>query len=341
MSRPMHTPVWWRLLWRLRSRRFRRRPSGPAILLYHSISDRPRDPLGLATPVGRFSRHLAWLAARRTVLPLGDFVSLHRSGGLPSQAVAITFDDGYADNALVAEPLLRQHSLHGTVFVAAAGPGSGREPWWEELDALVLADDALRGRHRIGDLELDFGQGNEPASACQWTVRQPALLARQQGFLRLSAHAAGLPPRKRQCLLDDLAKARGGRPPPREYARFAEWGELQKAASGGCLALGAHTLHHSRLSALDDDEALQELDHGLLAHAGGCGISPVGFAYPFGTAADFGPREQAMVRRAGLHWACANQPAHLSRLAGLFGLPRLLVTTQSTDELARLLGDQP
>jgi len=335
------TPLWWRLLWRLRSRRFRQRPSGPVILLYHSISDRTRDPLRLSTPVSLFGTHLEWLSRHRSVMSLPAFVAALRERRLPEDAVAITFDDGYADNASTAEPLLRQHSLHGTIFVAAAGPDSGREPWWEELDALILADDALHGTLELADRRYVIDEPYEAAREQAWNILEPAVTQRQQLFSTLGVLAAKLDPIRRQTMLDDLVRARGGRPSPRTSSTFASWEALASAASHGCLALGAHTRHHSCLAAQPPGIMREEIQGGVADHKARLGSGPCGFAYPFGTSSDFGPREQAELAATGLAWACANQPAHLGTGCGLFALPRLLVTRQNRHELALLLGGVP
>ena len=54
----------------------------------------------------------------KTVLPLQEFVRLHVRKGLLRNAVAITFDDRYVCNALVATPILESFGSD----LAAGGP---------------------------------------------------------------------------------------------------------------------------------------------------------------------------------------------------------------------------
>jgi peptidoglycan/xylan/chitin deacetylase (PgdA/CDA1 family) len=97
------------------------------ILTYHSV-----DGSGSAISIDEavFRRHVAWLtsgAAR--VVPLGDLPT--RADG--EDAVALTFDDGFANFAARAWPLLREHRLPVTLFVVS--DRVGRTNAWGGKDA--------------------------------------------------------------------------------------------------------------------------------------------------------------------------------------------------------------
>jgi hypothetical protein len=90
----------------VREPRFRHRAAWRlAILLYHRIAEESFDPFNLAVSPLEFEQHLIKLS-KKTVLPLTEFALLHTQRKLPRDAIAITFDDGYAYNALVAAPIL-------------------------------------------------------------------------------------------------------------------------------------------------------------------------------------------------------------------------------------------
>jgi peptidoglycan/xylan/chitin deacetylase (PgdA/CDA1 family) len=58
--------------------------------------------------------------------------------------VAVTFDDGYADNLLNGKPLLECYDVPVTVFVTSGYVGAGREFWADELERLFLQPGTLR-----------------------------------------------------------------------------------------------------------------------------------------------------------------------------------------------------
>lgn len=82
------------------------------ILCYHSVH--PNKDFSV-TPA-KFDQQLAWLRQHCDVVSFRDALSLP-AGTRPK--VAITFDDGYADNFEYAFPLLQKHSLPATFFLTA------------------------------------------------------------------------------------------------------------------------------------------------------------------------------------------------------------------------------
>ena len=84
-------------------------------LLYHSIH--PSKPFASATPAV-FDQHLGWLQEHCQVVGFSELMShLPDANGRP--VVAITFDDGFADNHEYALPLLAEHRLPATFYVTA------------------------------------------------------------------------------------------------------------------------------------------------------------------------------------------------------------------------------
>lgn len=101
------------------TRQFVGDPSVRAVVLcYHSVH--PHKTFASLTPE-LFERHLEWLGSSCDVRPLREaFCSVRRNHGnnkLP--VVALTFDDGYADNYEYAFPLLNKYQIPATFFLTA------------------------------------------------------------------------------------------------------------------------------------------------------------------------------------------------------------------------------
>ena len=116
---------------RLRERA-RSRASRLPILLYHRIADEAGSPelAPYAVSPAAFRRQMALL--RRlgfTTVGTTDVLEARAGRRLPARSVWITFDDGYAELAEHALPVLRANGQRATVFVASALVGG--EPSWD------------------------------------------------------------------------------------------------------------------------------------------------------------------------------------------------------------------
>jgi peptidoglycan/xylan/chitin deacetylase (PgdA/CDA1 family) len=101
-----------------------------AILTYHSI-DPSGSPISVAPE--EFQGHVRWLTSGRVrVVPLAELPVVPEG----QDAVALTFDDGFANFGEIAAPLLVTHGLPATVFVVA-GHAGGSNAWRGRSDARV------------------------------------------------------------------------------------------------------------------------------------------------------------------------------------------------------------
>ena len=88
-----------------------------AILTYHSVDD-SGSVISIDEPTLR--RHVKWLATSGVpVVPLDELVDVPAD----RDAIAITFDDGFANFGELAAPLLLAHALPVTLFVVTGSVG--------------------------------------------------------------------------------------------------------------------------------------------------------------------------------------------------------------------------
>src|ERR1700722_18178605 len=106
--------------------------------MYHRIGDAPCDPWGLSVHPERFEQHLQRLRRFAEPTPLRHIAAALESGDSSRRAIAITFDDGYADNLHIAAPLLARYDIPSTIFVTTGYIDAPREFWWDELERILL-----------------------------------------------------------------------------------------------------------------------------------------------------------------------------------------------------------
>ena len=114
------------------------RGRGAAILMYHSV----REDLGsqdvFLGDIGHahdiFRGQMELLASRYNPVSLDQVGCFVRGeGNLPPHAVAVTFDDGYADNYEVAAPILNKTGVPATFYVTVESVEHRRLPWPSRL----------------------------------------------------------------------------------------------------------------------------------------------------------------------------------------------------------------
>lgn len=314
------------------------------ILAYHRVGPLQRDPQLLCVRPETLAAHLDMLRERFFPLPLEDLVAGLADGRLPGRAVAVTFDDGYADN-LEAEGLLARAGTPGTLFVAAGCLGDPRGFWWDELEDLLLSPGRLPERLEIpaGERTLRFDLGrdaqwseNDALRHASWNVLAPGNPSPRHGVYRtLFGALLSLPHAVRRRGLDALRRAAGGGGAPDLRRRPLDPGELAAMDRRGVLRCGGHTLTHPVLSGLDEEAQRQEIFGGKTALENLLGRAVTSFAYPYGSAPHFTAATAALARQAGFACACATTPGAVAAGCDPWAMPRLLVRDIPAEDLAR------
>jgi len=252
----------------------------PAILIYHRVLP-AQDPL-FPGEVHRdqFDRQLGWLRSRFNVLPLLDAVQLAAEGRLPARSACITFDDGYADNAEVALPLLQKHGLHASFFIATGFLDGGR--MWN--DTVIEAV-----RRAPGDVLDASALGLGRHAVDSWDARRRTIGA-------LIGQLKYLPLEQRLQQVGKVASLSGAELPRDLMMSSAQLRKLHAAGMG----IGGHTVNHPILARLPAAEARQEIAQGRAALEAALDAPVRVFAYPNGKPGqDYLPEHVAMVREMG------------------------------------------
>ncbi len=100
----------------------------PMVLMYHSVQPYTEDPYLVTVGPPRFEQQMRWLRRRGLRgVSIAELLAA-RAAGAGKGLVGLTFDDGYADFAEYALPVLRRYGCTATVFVIAGRMG-GDNVW--------------------------------------------------------------------------------------------------------------------------------------------------------------------------------------------------------------------
>lgn len=254
-----------------------------SILIFHRVLAAP-DPLFPGeVDANTFDRICGWVAELFNVLPLDVAVERLRRGDLPARALAITFDDGYADNHDTALPILQRHGLTATFYIATGFLDGGR--MWN--DSVIEA--IRRCTQPILDMTpLGFdGLGELPLSTAG--ERRAAIDA-------LLARIKYRPVAERLQLVSLLERISGAEMP--EDLMMSS--DQVRAMHNAGMQIGAHTVSHPILAKLDSDVALQEIAQSRLRLESLIDAPVRMFAYPNGVPGkDFTAESVALVKKLG------------------------------------------
>jgi peptidoglycan/xylan/chitin deacetylase (PgdA/CDA1 family) len=227
---------------------------------------------------------MRWVKRWFNVLALEEAaIRLHR-GSLPERALAITFDDGYEDNASLAAPILRDLGLPATFFVCPGFLDGGRM-WNDEVIEAIRCS-------RLGAVDLSAIGLSRPAIGTAEEKR-----AAINSILKSIKHRDY---EDRARCVEVIVEAAGGRAGPDLMMSRAQVRSL--LASG--IAVGGHTVTHPILSRISAHKAKAEIGEGKAQLEGITGERAGVFAYPNGMPGrDYGSEHVSMVRECG--FSCA------------------------------------
>lgn len=286
------------------------------ILRYHAICGPEgyhyASPAICVSPLA-FARHVAYLKASYVVVSLPEAVrALMEGRDLPANAVAITFDDGYADN-LEAARALHRHGLTATFYVTAGCLGAEQPFWPSEIRALIAVI-----REPVVKLRLN---GRPVQLLCRSTAE------REQMVAYLSRVFKSHPIEVRERLREQLRAIAG----VNVRSPMLTWDQVREMNRLG-MTIGAHTMSHPNLPSAGLADATREIVESKRRIEQELGVEATMFSYPNGGAERYyTPALQEVVRKAGFWAATTSRRGLVGRGSDPYGLARLEVAERLED----------
>ncbi|MFQ5423345.1 MAG: polysaccharide deacetylase family protein [Phycisphaerae bacterium] len=319
--------------------------AGPIILLYHRVIDLASDPQWLCVSPGHFAEHLDVLRGTCRPTSLTGLLRGLDDGTWADRTVAVTFDDGYADNIEHARPLLGQYDVPATVFATTSDDGNRREFWWDALEGMLLGPETLPDHLELGiesrRREWQLGvqaEENCGRPATRWNVLYTGGDSPRQALYRELCDVLRALPFDRQVeVLNGLAEWVGKPGGVRQTHRRLTPDEILRLSEHERVDIGAHTITHPVLSSLPPAAQQVEIAGGKRRLERILGRSVTAFSYPFGTRSDYTDATIRLVQTAGFACACANAPGVVGPASDRFLWPRFLVRDWDGDAFAQRL----
>jgi len=293
------------------------------ILGYHRISNASRDPYLMNVTPENFSEQLDIIKKYAVPITLSELVEKIEKNKINEKYVALTFDDGYADNYYRAKPILEKHSIPATVFVSSGK--LNQEFWWDELERLVLTSEIhpeeLHIRYQNGSFfwQYDAKEKIEP----NWSL-----------FRALYKLMHGLEESRIYEILNQLKGMMDQTEIDDPRYRVMNRDELLLLNSGSLIDIGSHSVSHKNLKHAKPDQLREEIKQSKKDLENILQGSITGFSFPFGSVT---PGSHKLLRETGYNYACVSFSNYTFNTSDKYSLPRFWVPDYSASKFEKWL----
>ena len=296
------------------------------ILAYHRVLDiededkYPFDPELISASTSEFRWQMAWLKAHFYPMTFRTFLEmLDRGESIPSNAVIVTFDDGFEDNYTNAYPILREMDIPATVFLSTAYIGSTDTYWFDAVANCIYRMKTGRLRLPMLNLELDISDSVASRRQLAEDVIETMKVVPEKTRIAALDDLLGQHP-----LIDELTRNPLSRP--------MTWEQVQEMSGNG-MEFGSHSVSHPVLSRIGAEQLEFELHESRKTIQEKTGQSVDVIAYPVGGSMEYNDAVMSVVRNAGYRMG-ASYISGLNRLDALhrYDLRRIHVERYTSRE---------
>lgn len=274
-----------------------------SILIYHQVFTE-RDPMRASEPDAATFRWQMELV-KKYFHPLSISAALVHleQNTLPSNAVCITFDDGYINNLEVATPILKELDIPATVYVATAF-SLGENMWNDRLIDLVSANEvSTLTLKALKEAPIELGDIQNRVAVAHQLIKKIKYLPFEQ----------------RKILIDTLYLENKISERPRKMMSVQQIQQLQQLG----IEIGAHTVDHPILKVMDKTEQLAQMQQSKQALEKILPHRVKGFAYPNGKVdVDYDFTTRSLAEEIGFDYAVSTNWGISSKHTDKFQLNR-------------------
>ena len=276
------------------------------ILMFHKVTN-INDPVGLSISPVLFKEQILTLKKYFDIVSLDEVLNHIGSHANLRPAVAITFDDGYADNYENAFPIIIKYDVPITIFLAT-GYISRTPLYWEKINSVLLNESLLSV-----DL-LEWG-GDVYLLNDKWQ--------RLDALKKISFLIKRKPYEIAEKIIEYLIGLDAGG--SYSISEMMNWNQIREMHKSGLVTFGSHTVKHHILTQMSNSAIKHELIESCSHIETEIGIRPNYLAYPNGGLGDYDSNVMNLASHVGYKAAFTTIPSPC-RGCDLYSLPRIDVT---------------
>jgi peptidoglycan/xylan/chitin deacetylase (PgdA/CDA1 family) len=286
------------------------------ILMYHSVQHHPEKfansiGTGITHSAQAFEGQMKLLTSYYHPVSLEHILSfLQGERKLPPKAVAVTFDDGFADNCEIAAPILARYGIRAAFYLTAGLIGTRNPPWYCRLRFAISTTRKERWRNPATGqtYALADEQAKKNALLSAFDCCAPLAGIEQEGMIA----------RIESDLDAYLSAAANG------FSFMMNWNQAKHLVEAGHI-VGSHTLTHPNLAHVQSEDVMRsELTESKKQIEEAIGSSVEHFSYPHpALSPQWNEKTVATTKQAGYHSAVTTTPGPVQMMANPLYLKRM------------------
>jgi len=313
------------------------------ILMYHRVANVSSDPWQLAVSPKNFEEQMKVLQSLGNCMKLQDMAHRIQKGKQLKKAVAVTFDDGYADNFIHAKPILEKYGIPATIFVSSSFIGKNTEYWWDDLDRILLQPGTLpetlsvhiNNKDHYWNLNGSATYTEEESRKYRsWLTWEASPTNRHHLYNEIWHLLSPQTDEERRRVLKEMIAWAGLEQEGRPENTPLSVDQLKKLIHGGFIEVGGHTVSHPKLTSKSLEVQRQEIIQGKIYLEDVLGTRIHTFSYPFG---DYSQDTIPFVKEAGFTCACTTVSDIVRKEHAVYELPRFEVIDWDGETFERKL----
>lgn len=246
------------------------------VIVYHRIIDSNSPEFlyksaAVHHRIKDFKKEIAFIKRWFNIISMDELInSIIQKQSFDVPSIAITFDDGYRDNYVLAYPILKMYDLPATIYTTTDLIQTNKRTWLDEIEYALLKTDVT---------SLEF----QKELFCTSSLKE-----KQSANIKIAKLLKRVTNKEKSKLLAELnekLKINKETLVGRERIML-NWQEI-KEMSRHNITFGAHTQTHPILTQMPLEEAKHEIVNSKKVLENELQIAVDHFAFPNGTRADF------------------------------------------------------
>lgn len=244
---------------------------------------------------------------------IDEFADAMRLGKYIHKWIAVTLDDGYADNFYNGKAVFEDHNVPYCIYVCSKMVERKMLYWWNILEDIILKNEFLE--LFINNKKIIYDCSSRDA--------------KDSTFLELRELILQMP---QKTIVDEMKKLFANYNVDFELGNTEvnslglSWEQLKIMAQSPLVTIGNHTYSHYAFSMCSDSQIIEDVGMAQALMKGNIGYDMNHFAFPFGEDMAVSKHDIDLVSDMGFKTSVTVRSGYVCYDSDLLNLPRLFVT---------------